>query len=72
MDNSDFLSRTESFANLVKADHFILPFQEMMSEWCCGFGWNNNAIAPRTRNLMNFAMLASLFNTDPNNEEIWR
>ena len=25
--------------NLAAADDFTRPFQEMMTEWCWGFGW---------------------------------
>ena len=30
--------------NLEAADDFNRPFQEMMTEWCWGFGWGDEAI----------------------------
>lgn len=42
------------------ADDFTRPFQEMMTEWCWGFGWGDEAIEPRTRSLMNLTMIAAL------------
>lgn len=47
-------------ANLAKADDFTRPFQEMMTEWCWGFGWGDDAIDAKTRSLMNLAMLGAL------------
>ncbi len=46
--------------NLAQADDFTRPFQEMMTEWCWGFGWGDNAIDPKTRCLMNLAMIGAL------------
>jgi len=46
--------------NLAQADDFTRPFQEAMTEWCWGFGWGDEAIDPRTRSLMNLAMLGAL------------
>ena len=47
-------------ANLAAADDFTRPFQEMMTEWCWGFGWGDDAIDAKTRSLMNLAMLGAL------------
>jgi len=47
-------------ANLAKADDFSRPFQEMMTEWCWGFGWGDEAIDAKTRSLMNLAMIGAL------------
>ncbi|AXS39568.1 carboxymuconolactone decarboxylase family protein [Breoghania sp. L-A4] len=47
-------------ANLAKADDFTRPFQEAMTQWCWGFGWGDDAIPPKTRSLMNLAMLGAL------------
>ena len=52
---ADYVTR-----NLAKADDFTRPFQEMMTEWCWGFGWGDDAIDPKTRSLMNLAMLGAL------------
>lgn len=46
--------------NLSAADDFTRPFQEMMTEWCWGFGWGDETIDPRTRSLMNLAMIGAL------------
>jgi len=46
--------------SLAAADEFNRPFQEMMTEWCWGFGWGDDAIPPRTRSLMNLTMIAAL------------
>ena len=46
--------------NLAAADDFTRPFQEMMTEWCWGFGWDDDAIDPKTRSLMNLAMIGAL------------
>lgn len=46
--------------NLAKADDFTLPFQEAMTEWCWGFGWGDETIDPKTRSMMNLAMIGAL------------
>lgn len=46
--------------NLAAADDFTRPFQEAMTEWCWGFGWGDDAIPPKTRSMMNLAMLGAL------------
>jgi len=46
--------------SLGQADDFTRPFQEMMTEWCWAFGWDDDAIDPKTRSLMNLAMLGAL------------
>ncbi len=46
--------------SLGAADDFTRPFQEMMTEWCWGFGWGDDAIDAKTRSMMNLAMLAGL------------
>lgn len=46
--------------NLASADGFTRPFQEAMTAWCWGFGWSDTAIAPKTRSMMNLAMLGAL------------
>jgi len=43
-----------------QADDFNRPFQEAMTAWCWGFGWGDDALPPKTRSLMNLAMLAAL------------
>ena len=46
--------------NLAAADDFTLPFQKAMTEWCWGFGWGDEVIPPKTRSMMNLAMLGAL------------
>ena len=46
--------------NLAAADDFTRPFQEAMTEWCWGFGWGDDAIDPKTRSMMNLAMIGAL------------
>ena len=45
---------------LDNADDFTRPFQEAMTAWCWGFGWGDSAIDPKTRSLMNLAMIGAL------------
>lgn len=46
--------------NLAAADTFTRPFQEAMTAWCWGFGWGDGAIDPKTRSMMNLAMIGAL------------
>jgi 4-carboxymuconolactone decarboxylase len=46
--------------SLAAADDFSRPFQEMMTEWCWGFGWGDEVIEPKTRSMMNLTMIAAL------------
>ena len=46
--------------NLATADDLTRPFQEAMTAWCWGFGWGDEAIPPKTRSMMNLAMLGAL------------
>ena len=46
--------------NLAAADELTRPFQEAMTAWCWGFGWSDDAIDPKTRSLMNLAMLGAM------------
>lgn len=42
------------------ADDFSRPFQEAMTAWAWGFGWGDEAIDPKTRSMMNLAMIGAL------------
>lgn len=42
------------------ADDFSRPLQEAMTAWCWGFGWGDETIDPKTRSMMNLAMLGAL------------
>lgn len=46
--------------SLDSADDLTRPFQEAMTAWCWGFGWGDDAIDPKTRSMMNLAMLGAL------------
>ena len=46
--------------NLANADDFTRPFQEAMTAWCWGFGWGDDVIEPKTRSMMNLAMIGAL------------
>jgi 4-carboxymuconolactone decarboxylase len=39
---------------------FTRPFQEAMTAWCWGFGWGDETIDPKTRSMMNLAMIGAL------------
>ncbi len=45
---------------MAKADDFSRPFQEMMTEWCWGFGWGDETLPPKTRSMLNLTMIAAL------------
>ncbi len=45
---------------LDEADDFTRPFQEMMTEFCWGFGWGDETIEPKIRSMMNLTMIAAL------------
>ncbi|MCP4301281.1 MAG: gamma carboxymuconolactone decarboxylase [Gammaproteobacteria bacterium] len=46
--------------HLAAADGFTRPFQEAMTAWCWGFGWGDEVIEPKTRSMMNLAMIGAL------------
>jgi len=46
--------------NLASSDDFTRPFQKAMTAWCWGFGWGDEAIDPKTRSMMNLAMIGAL------------
>jgi len=46
--------------HLAGADDFTRPFQEAMTAWAWGFGWGDDALPPKTRSLMNLAMIGAL------------
>jgi len=45
---------------LAQADDFSRPFQEMMTEYCWGFGWGDETLPPKTRSMLNLTMIAAL------------
>lgn len=46
--------------SLANADEFTRPFQELITEFCWGLGWSDERLPPKTRSLMNLAMIAAL------------
>lgn len=52
---ADYVDRT-----LAAADDFSRPFQEMMTEFCWGFGWGDDTLDPKTRSMLNLTMIAAL------------
>jgi len=46
--------------SLAQADEFTRPFQELITEFCWGFAWADERLPPRTRSMLNLAMLAAL------------
>ena len=45
---------------LATANDFNKPFQEMLTEWCWGFGWGDETLDKRTRSMLNLVMIAAL------------
>lgn len=51
----DYVDKT-----LAAADDFNRPFQEMLTEYCWGFAWGDETLDPKTRSMLNLAMIAAL------------
>ncbi|MGH9693114.1 MAG: carboxymuconolactone decarboxylase family protein [Bryobacteraceae bacterium] len=45
---------------LKNADDFNRPFQELVSEYCCGAVWGREELPRKTRSMLNIAMIATL------------
>lgn len=45
---------------LAQADDFNRPFQEMVTEFCWGFGWGDDRLDAKTRSMLNLTMIAAL------------
>ncbi len=43
-----------------KADDFSAPFQELVTEYCWGAVWGREGLEPKTRSMLNLAMIATL------------
>ena len=52
---ADYVEKT-----LAQADDFSRPFQEMMTEFCWGFGWGDETLDAKTRSMLNLTMIAAL------------
>ena len=50
--------------SLAQADEFSRPFQELVTEYCWGFAWGDERLDPRTRSMLNLAMIAALNRAD--------
>ena len=46
--------------NLAAADDFNREFQEMVTEFCWGFGWGDDSLSFRERSMINLGMIAAL------------
>jgi 4-carboxymuconolactone decarboxylase len=46
--------------SMANADAFSMPFQEILNEYCWGMAWGDERLPPKTRSMLNVAMLASL------------
>jgi 4-carboxymuconolactone decarboxylase len=46
--------------SLQSADDFSLPLQELVTEYCWGAVWGRPELAPKTRSMLNLAMLSAL------------
>ena len=46
--------------SLANANEFSKPFQELVTEFCWGFGWSDDTLAPKTRSMLNLTMIAAL------------
>ena len=46
--------------SLAQADQFSRPFQELVTEYCWGFAWGDERLDPKTRSMLNLAMIAAL------------
>ena len=46
--------------SLAQANDFNRPFQELVTEYCWGFAWGDERLDPKTRSMLNLAMIAAL------------
>ncbi len=46
--------------SMQSADEFNRPFQEFLNEYCWGAAWTRPGLSPKTRSLLNLAMLPAL------------
>lgn len=51
-------------AALANADDFSRPLQEVITEFCWGFGWGDETLNAKTRSMINLAMIAALGKMD--------
>ena len=46
--------------SMKNADDFNRPFQEWLNEYCWGAAWTDERLPPKTRSMLNVALLAGL------------
>ena len=46
--------------SIAKADDFMMAFQRITTEWCWGYAWTRPGLDPKTRSMLNLAMLMAL------------
>jgi 4-carboxymuconolactone decarboxylase len=46
--------------SMANADAFSMPFQEILNEYCWGMAWGDERLSPKTRSMLNVALLAGL------------
>lgn len=46
--------------SMKSADDFNRPFQEILNEYCWGAAWTDETLPPKTRSMLNVALLAGL------------
>jgi 4-carboxymuconolactone decarboxylase len=46
--------------SMQSADDFSRPFQEILNEYCWGAAWGDERLPPKTRSMLNVALLAGL------------
>ncbi len=46
--------------SIAKADDFMMAFQRITTEWCWGYAWTRPGLDPKTRSMLNLAMLTAL------------
>lgn len=49
--------------SIARADDFMMAFQRITTEWCWGYAWNRPGLEPKTRSMLNLAMLTALGKT---------
>ena len=47
-------------ASMAGADEFMMPFQQLLTEWAWGYAWSRPGLDHRTRSMLNLAMLTAL------------
>lgn len=46
--------------SMASADGFNAPFQEILNEYCWGMAWGDDRLPPKTRSMLNIALLAGI------------